>query len=130
MLLYLDLAYEEAKREGRLSSLADLREAVIQGAAKRVRPKFMTFATMCVGLFPIMWATGTGSDVMKRIAAPMMGGIFTSFILELLVYPAIYEIWRWHGALKRQLRPVEESEKSSNGLELMPPQPALHASGD
>jgi Cu(I)/Ag(I) efflux system membrane protein CusA/SilA len=130
MLLYLDLAYEEAKREGRLSSLTDLREAVIQGAAKRVRPKFMTFATMCIGLFPIMWATGTGSDVMKRIAAPMVGGIFTSFILELLVYPAIYEIWRWHTALKWQLRPGEDREKSGNGLELMPEGPALHATGD
>jgi Cu(I)/Ag(I) efflux system membrane protein CusA/SilA len=96
MLLYLDLAYEDAKREGRLNSLAELREAIIQGAAKRLRPKFMTFATTCVGLFPIMWATGAGSDVMKRIAAPMVGGIFTSFLLELLVYPAIYEVWRWH----------------------------------
>jgi Cu(I)/Ag(I) efflux system membrane protein CusA/SilA len=94
MLLYLDLAYEEAKREGRLNSLGELHEAIVQGAAKRLRPKFMTFATTCVGLFPIMWATGAGSDVMKRIAAPMVGGIFTSFVLELLVYPAIYEIWR------------------------------------
>jgi copper/silver efflux system protein len=98
MLLYLDLAYEEARRENRLHDLAGLREAIVQGAAKRLRPKFMTFATMCIGLFPILWATGTGSDVMKRIAAPMMGGIFTSFLLELLVYPAIYEIWRWRTA--------------------------------
>jgi len=94
MLLYLDLAYEEAKREKRLESLGQLRDAIVQGAAKRLRPKFMTFATTCVGLFPIMWATGAGSDVMKRIAAPMVGGIFTSFALELLVYPAIYEVWR------------------------------------
>jgi Cu(I)/Ag(I) efflux system membrane protein CusA/SilA len=101
MLLYLDLAYEEAKREGRLHSLFELREAIVHGAAKRLRPKFMTFATTCVGLFPIMWATGAGSDVMKRIAAPMVGGIFTSFALELLVYPAIYEIWRWHTAVKK-----------------------------
>jgi Cu(I)/Ag(I) efflux system membrane protein CusA/SilA len=95
MLLYLDLAYEEAEREGRLQSLGQLREAIVQGAAKRLRPKFMTFATTCIGLLPIMWATGAGSDVMKRIAAPMVGGIFTSFVLELLVYPAIYEVWRW-----------------------------------
>ncbi|MGA7411094.1 MAG: efflux RND transporter permease subunit, partial [Bryobacteraceae bacterium] len=94
MLLYLDLAVAEAKREGRLNNLTQLREAIVYGAAKRVRPKFMTFATICVGLFPIMWATGTGSDVMKRIAAPMVGGIFTSFLLELLIYPAVYEIWR------------------------------------
>jgi copper/silver efflux system protein len=96
MLLYLDLAFEDAKREGRLQNLAQLREAIVQGAAKRLRPKFMTFATTCVGLFPIMWATGAGSDVMKRIAAPMVGGIFTSFVLELLLYPAIYEIWKWN----------------------------------
>ena len=102
MLLYLDLAYEEARREGRMRNLTDLQEAIMNGAAKRLRPKFMTFATTCIGLFPIMWASGAGSDVMKRIAAPMVGGIFTSFLLELLVYPAIYEIWRWHTAVKHQ----------------------------
>ena len=94
MLLYLDLAYEEARRLGRLQSLSDLYEAIVQGAAKRLRPKFMTFATMFIGLLPIMWSTGTGSDVMKRIAAPMVGGIFASFVLELVVYPAIYAVWR------------------------------------
>jgi len=108
MLLYLDLAYEAARREGRLNSLGELREAIVQGAAKRLRPKFMTFATVCVGLFPIMWATGAGSDVMKRIAAPMVGGIFTSFVLELLVYPAIYEIWRWNTAVKKLLGPSDQ----------------------
>ena len=100
MLLYLDLAYEKASREGRLRTLADLQAAIVEGAAKRLRPKFMTVATMFVGLIPIMWATGTGSDVWKRIAAPMVGGIFTSFVLELVVYPAIYEIWKWHFELK------------------------------
>ncbi|MBV9073501.1 MAG: efflux RND transporter permease subunit [Acidobacteria bacterium] len=94
MLLYLDLAYEEARDRGRLNTLADLREVVVKGAAKRLRPKFMTFATTCIGLFPVMWSVGTGSDVMKRIAAPMVGGIFTSFVLELLVYPAVYELWK------------------------------------
>jgi len=94
MLLYLDLAYEQAKREDRLQNLQHLRDAIVHGAAKRLRPKFMTFAITCIGLLPIMWATGTGSDVMKRIAAPMVGGIFTSFILELLIYPAVYEVWR------------------------------------
>src|SRR6185295_7190482 len=78
MLLYLDLAYAEAKREGRLRSLADLREAVMEGAVRRLRPKFMTMATMAMGLVPIMWSTGAGSDVMKRIAAPLVGGIITS----------------------------------------------------
>ena len=101
MLLYLDLAYEKATREGRLRTLADLRRAIVHGAVKRIRPKFMTVATMFIGLVPIMWSTGTGADVMKRIAAPMIGGIFTSFVLELVVYPAIYEIWKWHFELKR-----------------------------
>lgn len=103
MLLYLDLSYQQAKTEGRLGSLAELRQAILHGAVKRLRPKFMTVATMFVGLIPIMWATGTGSDVMKRIAAPMIGGILTSFLLELVVYPPIYEIWKWNFELKRQL---------------------------
>lgn len=94
MLLYLDLAYEDALSKGRLHDLPGLHEAIVQGAAKRLRPKFMTFATMCIGLLPIMWGIGTGSDLMKRIAAPMVGGICTSFLLELLVYPAIYAVWR------------------------------------
>ena len=104
MLLYLDLSYDEAKREGRLRSLADLQAAVRHGAVKRIRPKFMTVATMFLGLVPIMWSTGAGADVMKRIAAPMIGGIFTSFLLELVVYPAVYEIWKWHFSLKPTLQ--------------------------
>jgi Cu(I)/Ag(I) efflux system membrane protein CusA/SilA len=103
MLLYLDLAYDKAKSEGRMRSLRDLREAIQHGAVKRIRPKFMTVATMFAGLIPIMWSTGAGADVMKRIAAPMIGGIFTSFILELVVYPAIYEVWKWHSEVKKQL---------------------------
>ncbi len=94
MLLYLDLAYEEARMNGRLRTLNDLREVIVYGAAKRLRPKFMTFATTCIGLFPVMWSVGTGSDVMKRIAAPMVGGIFTSFIMELLIYPLVFELWK------------------------------------
>ena len=106
MLLYLDLAYAQAKLEGRLNSLAELRQAIFAGAVKRLRPKFMTAATMLLGLAPIMWASGTGSDVMKRIAAPMIGGIFTSFLLELVVYPAIYEVWKWHFELRQhEVRP-------------------------
>jgi len=103
MLLYLDLAYEEARRDGRLRSLADLQQAVLHGAVKRIRPKFMTVATMFMGLVPIMWSAGAGADVMKRIAAPMIGGILTSFVLELVVYPAVYEIWKWHFGLKHEL---------------------------
>ena len=103
MLLYLDIAYEKAKKEGRLKSLRDLQEAILDGAVKRIRPKFMTVAVMFLGLVPIMWSTGAGADVMKRIAAPMIGGIFTSFVLELVVYPAIYEVWKWHSEVKKQL---------------------------
>ncbi len=102
MLLYLDLAYEDAKKAGRLRNLGDLRTAIRQGAARRIRPKFMTVATTFIGLAPIMWATGSGSDVMKRIAAPVIGGILTSFLLELVVYPAIYEIWKWNFELKKR----------------------------
>lgn len=103
MLLYLDLSYEQMKKEGRLNSLSDLRSAILDGAVKRIRPKFMTTATMFLGLIPIMWSMGTGSDIMKRIAAPMIGGILTSFLLELLVYPAIYEIWKWNFELKPRI---------------------------
>jgi Cu(I)/Ag(I) efflux system membrane protein CusA/SilA len=103
MLLYLDLAYDQAKKDGRLRNLADLQEAIRYGAVKRLRPKFMTAATTFLGLVPILWSIGTGSDVMKRIAAPMIGGIFTSFLLELLVYPAIYQIWKWNFELKKQI---------------------------
>jgi len=120
MLLYLDLSFEEAKREGRMNTLGELREAIVNGAAKRLRPKFMTFATTCVGLFPIMWGIGAGSDVMKRIAAPMVGGIFTSFLLELLVYPAIYEVWK--------RRSFPKSVRASEVAESMILQPGLAGS--
>ena len=103
MLLYLDLAYDQARSEGRLRNLKDLQAAIVHGAVKRIRPKFMTVACMFMGLVPIMWSTGAGADVMKRIAAPMIGGIVTSFVLELVAYPAIYEVWKWHFELKRQL---------------------------
>jgi Cu(I)/Ag(I) efflux system membrane protein CusA/SilA len=105
MLLFLDLSYEEAKREGRLKSKADLHEAIIHGAVKRIRPKMMTVAAASMGLMPIMWSVGTGADMMKRVAAPMVGGLFTSFIMELLVYPAIYLLWKWHKEVKPSLSP-------------------------
>ena len=94
MLLYLDVAYERWKREGRMASIDDLEGAVMEGAVHRVRPKMMTVLAILMGLLPIMWSTGTGADVMKRIAAPMVGGIVTSFLLELLIYPAIYVLWK------------------------------------
>jgi Cu(I)/Ag(I) efflux system membrane protein CusA/SilA len=94
MLLFLDLSYDEAKREGRLRTLAELKDAIIHGAVKRVRPKMMTVMAAMMGLMPIMWSVGTGADVMRRVAAPMVGGLGTSFLLELLVYPAIYLLWK------------------------------------
>lgn len=94
MLMYLDLSYEHAKKEGRLRNLAELKDAIIHGAVGRVRPKMMTVMAAFLGLLPIMWATGAGSDMMKRIAAPMVGGLFTSFLLELLVYPSMYLLWK------------------------------------
>jgi Cu(I)/Ag(I) efflux system membrane protein CusA/SilA len=94
MLLYLNLARKRFLREGRLTSLADLTEAIVEGAARRIRPKFMTAMVLLLGLMPLMWSSGTGADVMKRIAAPMVGGIVTSFALQLTVYPAIDAIWK------------------------------------
>jgi copper/silver efflux system protein len=108
MLLYLDLSYEQAKREGRLRSLAELQQAILAGAVKRLRPKFMTVSTTFIGLVPIMWSSGAGSDVMKRIAAPLVGGLLTSFLLELIVYPAVYEAWRWRSEVRRQVAPGPE----------------------
>ena len=113
MLLYLDLSYEQARKEGRLGSVAELREAIVHGAVKRIRPKFMTVATDFVGLVPILWATGAGSDVMKRIGAPLIGGVFTSFLLELLIYPVIYELWKWHFELKKESITTGEMALSS-----------------
>ena len=103
MLLYLDLAYNEAKRDGRLRTVSDLRDVVLEGAVRRLRPKFMTVATMVVGLVPIMLSVGTGADTMKRIAAPLLGGIVTSFLLELIVYPPLFQIWKWRSELRREV---------------------------
>ncbi len=94
MLLYLDLAHDERVAAGTLNTRGDLHEAIIHGAVQRVRPKVITVACAFFGLVPIMWSAGAGADVMKRIAAPMIGGLFTSFLMELLVYPAVYLLWR------------------------------------
>jgi Cu(I)/Ag(I) efflux system membrane protein CusA/SilA len=101
MLLFLDLAYDEAKGKGRLRDRSDLQEAIVHGAVKRVRPKMMTVTAAFMGLMPIMWSMGAGADVMKRIAAPMVGGLCTSFVMELLVYPAIYLLWKWNTEVGR-----------------------------
>ncbi len=94
MLLFLDLSHDEYRAKGMLRTRADLVEAIVHGAVKRVRPKAMTVFAAMLGLLPIMWSTGTGADLMKRIAAPMIGGLITSFAMELLVYPAVYFLWK------------------------------------
>jgi copper/silver efflux system protein len=103
MLLFLDLSYDEAKRKGQLKTKAELIEAIIHGAVKRVRPKMMTVSAAFMGLMPIMWSIGAGSDMMKRVVAPMVGGLATSFAMELLVYPAVYYLWKWRTEVKRQV---------------------------
>jgi Cu(I)/Ag(I) efflux system membrane protein CusA/SilA len=97
MLLYLDLAFAEWKKRGALNTTGDLRDAIYHGAVKRVRPKAMTACVIIAGLAPILWSHGAGADVMKRIATPMVGGVITSTIMELAVYPAIYFLWRSRG---------------------------------
>lgn len=94
MLLYLELAYEKWKKEGRLHGLKDLQEAIMYGDVKRIRPKIMTVGVIPAGLIPIILSHGIGSDVMKRIAAPMVGGVITSMIMELMIYPTIYLLWK------------------------------------
>ena len=100
MLLYLDLAFEDWKKRGAMRNLTDLRDAIYHGAVKRVRPKAMTACVIIAGLAPILWSHGAGADVMKRIATPMIGGVITSTLMELLVYPAIFYIWRGRGLQK------------------------------
>ena len=112
MLLFLDLSHDEAKSRGLLRNRHDLDEAIVHGAVKRVRPKMMTVCAAFMGLLPIMWSTSAGADVMKRIAAPMIGGLLTSFLLELLVYPAIYKLWklRTEPELSLQTFPATEGD--------------------
>jgi Cu(I)/Ag(I) efflux system membrane protein CusA/SilA len=101
MLLYQDIVYNQRRQEGRLQNRRDLMQAVHDGALLRLRPKLMTVLANIFGLLPVMWATGTGAEVAKRIAAPMVGGVVTSFLLELLIYPAIYFLWKWHSEVKK-----------------------------
>ena len=101
MLLYLDIAYHRAGQEGRLLTYRDTEDAVMAGAVQRLRPKLMTVMAILVGLAPLMWGSGTGSEAMKRIAAPMVGGVITSFLLELFIYPSIYLLWKWHFEVKK-----------------------------
>ncbi len=108
MLLYLKLAWKRRREEGRLQTAEDRREAIVEGAAQRIRPKLMTVLTTVIGLLPVMWATGAGADVMKRIAAPLFGGIVTSFLLELTVYPAIFALWKRREAVGAAAEMAEE----------------------
>jgi Cu(I)/Ag(I) efflux system membrane protein CusA/SilA len=86
-----------------MHSMADLQEAVEEGAVKRIRPKMMTVLAILLGLLPIMWSHGAGADTMKRIAAPMVGGVISSFLLELLIYPVIFTIWKWRSEIRPSL---------------------------
>ena len=104
MLMYLDIAFGDRKNKGQMDSLEDLRLAVVEGAVHRVRPKLMTVSALFVGLVPIMWSVGAGADVMKRIAAPMIGGLISSFLLELLIYPVIFYIWKAKSEFKQTLK--------------------------
>jgi len=108
MLLYLTLSHRRWLDDGRLRSRADLEDAIVDGAARRIRPKLMTVLTMMIGLVPVLWSTGTGADVMKRIAAPMVGGLVTSFLLELTVYPAIFALWKGQRLPAETLPPAKE----------------------
>ncbi|MBF0505462.1 MAG: efflux RND transporter permease subunit [Nitrospirae bacterium] len=112
MLLYLELAYEKWKKEGKLTGPESLKEAIMYGAVKRIRPKIMTVAVILAGLIPIMFSHGTGSDVMKRIAAPMVGGVVTSTILELIIYPAIYMLWKGREFREQKLTLSEQNSTS------------------
>ncbi|EMY62399.1 efflux RND transporter permease subunit [Leptospira terpstrae] len=94
MLMYLDLSFEKHKRENEVMTIPVLKQAIMEGAVQRIRPKMMTVMSGFIGLLPIMWASGSGADLMKRIAAPMVGGLGTSFVMELAVYPAIYLLWK------------------------------------
>jgi Cu(I)/Ag(I) efflux system membrane protein CusA/SilA len=122
MLLYLTLAHRHRREEGRLRTRAELTEAIVEGAAQRIRPKLMTVLTMMIGLVPVLWSDGTGADVMKRIAAPMVGGLVTSFLLELTVYPAIFAAWKGRG-LPEEPPPSLPPPAAADGEPLASPVP-------
>ncbi|MBY0247468.1 MAG: CusA/CzcA family heavy metal efflux RND transporter [Nitrospiraceae bacterium] len=116
MVVYLDEAYERRVLEGRMATVHDLRDAILEGAVQRVRPKMMTVAAIMGGLLPIMWTTGTGADVMKRIAAPMIGGMVSSTVLTLVVIPALYMLWRSRSMPVRSTSPQTDATIEGNGL--------------
>jgi Cu(I)/Ag(I) efflux system membrane protein CusA/SilA len=110
MLIYLDHAWKARSRDGRTPSVLDLYEAIMEGAVERVRPKMMTVVAIMAGLLPILWGNGTGASVMKRIAAPMVGGMISSTVLTLVVIPAVYSVWMERRLTLRAPRPVPELE--------------------
>jgi Cu(I)/Ag(I) efflux system membrane protein CusA/SilA len=118
MIVYLDEVYDRRKAEGTMTTARDLYEAIMEGAVMRVRPKMMTVTAIIAGLLPIMWSHGSGADVMKRIAAPMVGGMVTSTILTLIVIPVIYQMWR-----ARQLRHDRGSAPAGARLLVPTPEP-------
>ncbi|MEK7315526.1 MAG: efflux RND transporter permease subunit, partial [Candidatus Eisenbacteria bacterium] len=109
MIVYCDSAYFKRKREGRIRDLDDIVEATLEGSVQRVRPKLMTVATMMIGLVPLLWSQGAGADVMKRVAAPMIGGLFTSAFLTLEIIPVVYTYWRY-AQLRREQRESARTE--------------------
>jgi Cu(I)/Ag(I) efflux system membrane protein CusA/SilA len=117
MLVYLDEVYERFKKEGRLKSLSDLKIIIVEGAVDRVRPKLMTVATTVIGLLPIMFGTETGTRVMKRIAAPMVGGLISSTILTLVIIPAIYLLWK-QVQHRNDLAPAESAVKPNDNPDI------------
>jgi len=123
MLLYLDLAYKLWNEKGRMLTRGDLVQAIHHGAVKRIRPKVMTIAVIIAGLVPIMWSHGAGADVMKRIAAPMIGGVVTSGVMELLVFPVIYFMWR---GMKLQKEMIPTSTEELQEVEIYIERPVRH----
>jgi Cu(I)/Ag(I) efflux system membrane protein CusA/SilA len=110
MIVYIDHAYERRLREGRIRTLEDIVEAHAEGTVQRVRPKLMTVGTMLIGLVPLLWADGSGADVMKRIAAPMVGGLVTSAFLTLELIPVVYTYWRHEQLVHRRIAPAMLAE--------------------
>jgi Cu(I)/Ag(I) efflux system membrane protein CusA/SilA len=102
MIVYLDSAFLKRRREGHIRDFDDIVEATLEGSVQRVRPKLMTVATMMIGLVPLLWSQGAGADVMKRVAAPMVGGLFTSAFLTLEIIPVVYAYWRFSQLRKEQ----------------------------
>jgi copper/silver efflux system protein len=118
MLVYLDHAYRDRRARGAMLGRADVDAAVQYGAVERVRPKMMTVTAIIAGLLPILWSHGAGADVMKRIAAPMVGGMVSSTVLTLIVIPAVYSLWKEREVRKRQegSHPVASDQPSEREL--------------